>query len=310
MPKRDGKILILDDDPDVLLTAKMILRPFFHEVITERNPARLEHLIQEIHPDLVLLDMNFKSGATSGNEGLFWLRRILAINKEIAVVMNTAYGDIQLAVECMKAGALDFLIKPWEKEKLLVTINNVLEIGQSRKTIKKLDDTRKMFVADLFKGHGRMLGNSPAIESVRRQINKVAATDANVLILGENGTGKELVAREIHALSKRKHENFVSVDLGAITPTLFESELFGHVRGAFTDARESRTGRFEVAHGGTLFLDEIGNISLEAQAKLLTVLQSHMVTRVGDSTPVPVDIRLISATNTPVYTMKNHFGKI
>ncbi len=303
MKKSDGKILIIDDDQDVLFTARMILRPYFREVHTENSPKKLETLLRQVAPDVIILDMNFAPGATSGNEGLFWLRRITGMAPEVPVIMNTAYGGIELAVECMKEGAFDFIVKPWQKEKLISTVGNVLELAESRKKIRRLDDTRKAFADDLARRKGNLVGESPAFQAVIRQIRKVAATDANVLILGENGTGKELVAREIHTLSDRSAESFVPVDLGALSHGLFESELFGHAKGAFTDAREARAGRFEVADKGTLFLDEIGNISLEAQAKLLSVLQNRQVIRVGSTTPVEVDIRLICATNKPVYDM-------
>lgn len=303
MRKSKGKILVIDDDPDVLFTARMILRPYFAEVLTESSPKKLETLLRQESPELIILDMNFVPGATSGNEGLFWLRKIADLNPALPVIMNTAYGGVDLAVECMKEGAYDFLVKPWQKEKLLSTVSNVLELAASRRKIRRLDDTRKTISDDLATRQGDLVGESPAFENMLRLVHKVANTEANVLLLGENGTGKELVAREIHTLSSRKEESFISVDLGAISPGLFESELFGHEKGAFTDARESRAGRFEVADKGTLFLDEIGNISLEAQARLLTVLQNRQVIRVGSAVPVPVDIRLISATNKPVYEM-------
>ncbi len=303
MGKSKEKILIIDDDADVLFTARMILRPHYAEILTEKSPKQLESVLNRESPSLVILDMNFAAGATTGNEGMFWLRKIKEIKPDQPVIMNTAYGDIELAVECMKEGAFDFLIKPWQKEKLLATVRNVLEIASSRKKIRQLDETRRVISGDLARKKGRLIGDSMAMQQVLNQISKVAATDANVLILGENGTGKELVAREIHHQSRRAPESFVPVDLGAIPSTLFESELFGHVKGAFTDARESKAGRFEVADKGSLFLDEIGNISLEGQAKLLSALQNRQVYRLGSSVPVDVDIRLISATNKPLYEM-------
>ena len=303
MKKAYGKILIIDDDKDVLFTARMILRPLFEEIITETSPKKLESLLDRSAPDLIILDMNFAPGATSGNEGLFWLRKIGDIVPEVPVIMNTAYGGIELAVECMKEGAYDFLVKPWQKEKLITTVRNVIELAESRKKISKLDDTRKTLHEDLSRLQGNLVGESPAFRRLLEKINKVAPTDANVLILGENGTGKELVAREIHYQSNRSSESFVTVDLGALSTSVIESELFGHRKGAFTDARESRAGRFELADRGTLFLDEIGNISPESQSKLLTVLQNRQVTRVGDATPIDIDIRLISATNQPIHEM-------
>ncbi|UII19450.1 sigma-54-dependent transcriptional regulator [Fulvivirga ligni] len=303
--KNKATILIIDDDEDVLITARMILRPFYQKVITESSPKNLESVLRKEHIDIIILDMNYKVGATTGNEGLYWLRQIKSIDPEIKVIMNTAYGDIQLAVECMKEGATDFLVKPWEKEKLIATVNTVYQLMNSEKKVVRLKESNKILHSDLTSHLGEMIGESEAIKEVFETIRKVAATDANVLILGENGTGKELVARAIHDLSKRKSEEFVKVDLGSLTGSLFESELFGHVKGAFTDAKTDKSGRFEIASGGSLFLDEIGNISLAHQAKLLSVLQNRQVLRVGSSKPTPIDIRLISATNKDISAMVN-----
>lgn len=297
MIKKTAAILIIDDDEDVLITAKMILRNHFKEILTASSPKQLESLLQKQEVNIIVLDMNFKAGATSGNEGLFWLGRIKSINPQIDVIMNTAYGDIQLAVECMKQGAIDFLVKPWEKEKLLATVNTVYQLQQAEKKVNKLEESRLVLNNDIEKDLGEMIGRSQAIKDVFRTIKKVAQTDANILILGENGTGKELVARAIHKYSNRRNNDFVKVDLGALSGSLFESELFGHVKGAFTDAKSDRAGRIEVADEGTLFLDEIGNITLAHQAKLLTVLQNREVTRVGATKPTRIDVRLISATN-------------
>ena len=305
MTQLKGKVLIIDDDEDVLIAARMILRSHFENVRTEHSPKQLESILATDTPDIIILDMNFKTGATSGNEGLFWLRRIKEIDPEIHVIMNTAYGDIQLAVECMKEGAIDFLVKPWEREKLLSTVKNVFELKQSKKEINRLESTSKLISQDIDSIKGELKGDSAAIQQVFETIRKVATTDANVLILGENGTGKELVARAIHNASKRSNKSFIKVDLGSITESLFESELFGHRKGAFTDAREDRLGRFEVAHGGTLFLDEIGNIPPNLQAKLLSTLQNRVVTKVGDNRQVPIDIRLICATNKPIYDLSS-----
>ncbi len=301
--KSKGSILIVDDDEDVLITARMILRSEFTEILTENSPKKLESLLKSKDVDVVILDMNFKTGATSGNEGLFWLRKIKEINESIMVIMNTAYGDIQLAVECMKKGATDFMVKPWEKEKLLTTVKNIFQLRKSERKIDKLEARQAVLDNDIEKDFGEMIGKSKAMQDVFDTISQVAATDANVLILGENGTGKELAARAIHRLSKRKKMPFIKADLGALSETLFESELFGHKKGAFTDAKENRIGRFEVADGGTLFLDEIGNTSANQQTKLLSVLQSREVTSVGSNKPVAIDIRLVSATNKPIHEL-------
>ncbi|UII26093.1 sigma-54 dependent transcriptional regulator [Fulvivirga maritima] len=301
--KKKATILILDDDDDVLITAKMILRAHYQKIITENSPKSLESLLKKEPIDIIILDMNFKVGATSGNEGLFWLRKIKELTPATLVIMNTAYGDIQLAVECMKEGATDFLVKPWEKEKLLATVNTVYQLALSEKKIERLTETKTVLHQDLSDQMGEMIGSSEAMKKVYDAIKKVAATDANVLILGENGTGKELVARAIHQLSKRKSEAFLKVDLGAISDNLFESELFGHTKGAFTDAKTDKPGRFEIADQGSLFLDEIGNISLAHQAKLLSVLQNRQITRVGANKSTAIDIRLISATNKNINEM-------
>ncbi len=301
--KKKGNILIVDDDEDVLITARMILRGHFEKVQVESSPKKLESMLKAGDIDIIILDMNFKTGATSGNEGLFWLRRIRELDPEVHVIMNTAYGDIQLAVECMKDGATDFLVKPWEQEKLLSTVKNVFELKQSRKEITRLEGASQTLAKDLEKVHGELIGSSPAMQQVFESIGKVAGTDADVLILGENGTGKELVARAIHNSSRRADKPFVKVDLSSLTESLFESEMFGHKKGAFTDAREDRVGRFEVADGGTLFLDEIGNIPMSLQSKLLSVLQNRQFSKVGDHRTIPVDIRLICATNKSIHRM-------
>ena len=298
--KKKATILIIDDDPDVLYTAKAILRRQYETVDTIDNPKKVAKYLEKQSPDVILLDMNFKVGATTGQEGLFWLREILIVQPEAYVVMNTAYGDISLAVECMKEGAIDFLVKPWQKEKLMSTIAAVYELSQSKKQVDRLENTKKTLSEDLGSGYEVIIGNSVAMQPVFEAIRKVAKTDASVLLLGENGTGKELVARAIHKESLRHHNAFIKVDLGAISSTLFESELFGHKKGAFTDAKEDRAGRFEIADKGSIFLDEIGNLDTGLQMKLLTVLQNREVYRVGASKAIAVDIRLISATNSPI----------
>jgi DNA-binding NtrC family response regulator len=248
--------------------------------------------------DIVLLDMNFQAGVNSGNEGLFWMKEILKHDNNISVVMITAYGDVELAVKALREGAIDFILKPWDNEKLLATINAAWKLRTSRKEALLLKNDNQFLKKEIKRGEEKIvLGASPTMINVMNIVRKVAGTDANVLITGENGTGKELVAREIHNLSKRSNELMVGVDMGSITETLFESEMFGHVKGAFTDAKEDRSGKFEIAHKGTLFLDEIGNLSLQSQAKLLSALQNRYIVRVGSNRQIPIDIRLICATN-------------
>lgn len=303
MSKRQGKILIIDDDKDVLYTAKMILKPIYETVITEDTPNRIESLLSKDYYDVILLDMNFKPGATEGNEGLYWLKQIRKINPETNVVLNTAYGDINLAVQAMKEGAIDFLIKPWEKEKLISTVNTIYKLSRSKKEAIKFKSKQEILSKDINKNYEDFIAQSKAMKPVLEMIDKVSTTDANVLILGENGTGKELIARTIHQKSKRHKETFMSVDIGSLTSSLFESELFGSKKGAYTDAKEDKAGRFEVASGGTLFLDEIGNIAEPLQAKLLTVLQNRVITPLGSSLNIPIDIRLITATNKNLHEM-------
>lgn len=288
-----GKILIVDDDMDVLRAARLLLKRHFEQVDFERNPQKIPYLVSNFDYDVILLDMNFTRDLSSGKEGFEWLDRILDIKPESSVVLFTAYGDVEMAVRAIKAGAVDFVLKPWENEKLLATMQAAYNKRQA------LAQKEKPAPAD----SQLITGNSAAMQQVMDTVNRVAATDANILILGENGTGKDMLARHIHQLSQRNKEPLVSVDLGAISETLFESELFGHVKGAFTDAREDRHGRFEEASGGTIFLDEIGNISLPFQAKLLTVLQNRSITRVGSNKAVPVDVRLICATNRNIQQM-------
>lgn len=298
-----GNILIVDDDRDILETARMFLKQEFAGVVVEEDPNRIPALMQEHDFDVILLDMNFKKGVNDGEEGFFWLKRILKDDPQAVVVLITAYGEVDLAVKAMKEGATDFILKPWKNQKLLGTILASIKLRQSRKEVEKLKFTQKKLSDAIDHDYSGFIGNSPAITRVRELIDRVAATDANVLILGENGTGKELVARAIHRQSTRKDNVFISVDLGALTASLFESELFGHVKGAFTDARQDKPGRFELASGGTIFLDEIGNLSLPLQSKLLTVLQHHKVQRVGSTKEIPIDFRLVCATNMPLHDM-------
>lgn len=301
MEKKEGKVLIIDDDQAVLYTAKMVLKQLFTQIKTASHPSEIMPLLDKEHFDVILLDMNFAQGKTSGQEGLFWVKEIRKADPEAQIVVTTAYGAIELAVNAMKEGAVDFLSKPWEKEKLSAIIMSAYEKYHSQKELKKWKDREQALSQDLESSFNEIISASKAMLLVFDTITKVSATDANVLILGENGTGKELVARAIHRASLRKHAPFIKVDLGAVTETLFESELFGHAKGAFTGAVEERAGRFEIASGGTLFLDEIANLSLPLQAKLLTALQSKQIIRVGTNKPMDIDVRLICATNMPVY---------
>jgi len=303
MNKLEAKILIVDDDEDVLLAAKLFLRQHIKVVHTERDPENIPNLVKNESYDVVLLDMNFSREATSGKEGFHWLNVILDIDPAAVVIFITGYGDIELAVQGIKEGATNFLLKPWENRKLLATITANLQVRQSKKELEDLRSKQKMLISDMNQSFSNIIGNSPAMQKVLATVQKVASTDANILILGENGTGKELIARAVHRSSKRKDEVFINVDLGAITESLFESELFGFKKGAFTDAKEDRAGRFEAAHKGTIFLDEIGNLSVALQSKLLSVLQNRTVTRLGTNKPIPIDVRLICATNMPLYQM-------
>lgn len=292
-----GKLLIVDDNLSVLQSLELFLKNKFELVTTLRNPNQITSVMEQDDYDIVLLDMNFTAGINSGNEGLFWLREIVKSNPMMVVILITAYADIELAVTAIKDGATDFIVKPWDNQKLLATLQAGLKLRESRKELSILKNKQLLIKKDIDKQYQMCRGKSEVMRTIYDTIGKVAKTDAGVLITGENGTGKELIAREIHNLSKRKHEVFVSVDLGSITETLFESEMFGHSRGAFTDAKESRTGRFENASGGTLFLDEIGNLPVSLQAKLLSALETRRITPVGSNKIVPVDLRIISATN-------------
>lgn len=294
---------MIDDDEDVLLAAKMLLKKQNHHVIIEKNPNKIPFLLNNDTYDVILLDMNFSKDITSGKEGFHWLGQILEREPNAVVILITAFGDVEMAVKALKQGATDFILKPWQNEKLVATISTAIRLKRSYNQVDKLKKAKEMLEEQISRPFGEIIGQSTAIKEVFALIDKVAKTDANILILGENGTGKELIARAIHQRSLRKDNNFVSVDMGAITETLFESELFGHKKGAFTDAREDRPGRFELATSGTLFLDEIGNLSMALQSKLLSALQSRQITRVGANQPVVVDIRLICATNMPLHKM-------
>lgn len=294
---------MIDDDEDVLLAAKMLLKKYSYHVIIEKNPNKIPFLLNNDTYDVILLDMNFSKDTTSGKEGFDWLRQIKEKDSDAVVIMITAFGDVEMAVRALKEGATDFILKPWQNEKLIATISTAIRLKKSYNEVDKLRKAKQMLEEQISQPFRDIIGQSQAIKDVFSLIDKVAKTDANILILGENGTGKELVARAIHLKSLRKDNSFVAVDMGAITETLFESELFGHKKGAFTDAREDRPGRFELANGGTLFLDEIGNLSMSLQSKLLTALQSRQVTRVGANQAMEVDIRLICATNMPLAQM-------
>ncbi|HMI64904.1 MAG TPA: sigma-54 dependent transcriptional regulator [Cyclobacteriaceae bacterium] len=298
-----GKILIVDDNEDLLKAAKMYLKRHFTQVDIEKNPESIPALLDNEDYDVILLDMNFTKDVSSGSEGYYWLEKILRIDPSSVVVLITAYGDVQMAVKAIKAGATDFVLKPWENEKLLATLFSSMRLRESRDQVETLTIKNHEINEAINEKYSEIIGQGQAMQRIFQTIDRVAHTDANVLILGENGTGKELIARAIHRNSVRQHESFVGVDLGSITETLFESELFGHKKGSFTDAKEDRAGRFELANGGTLFLDEIGNLSMPLQAKLLTVLQNRRVSRVGANKETQVDIRLICATNMPLYDM-------
>ncbi|OGG54328.1 MAG: sigma-54-dependent Fis family transcriptional regulator [Candidatus Handelsmanbacteria bacterium RIFCSPLOWO2_12_FULL_64_10] len=301
MNKKFGRILVVDDNEDILLAARLLLKPHVERVHTEKDPRAIPSLLKDERYDVILLDMNFTQDATSGAEGFHWLSRILETDPSAVVILITAYGDVETAVRAIKEGATDFVLKPWQNEKLLATLSAALSLRESRLEVDHLRSRERQLSADIDRPFHDLIGASAVMQEVFATIQKVAQTDANVLILGENGTGKELVARALHRQSRRAEEVFITVDVGALSETLFESELFGHVKGAFTDAKEDRAGRFEIASGGTLFLDEIGNLPLPLQAKLLTALENRQVTRLGANAPQPIDVRLICATNTPIH---------
>ncbi|MEI6142177.1 MAG: sigma-54 dependent transcriptional regulator [Mariniphaga sp.] len=292
-----GNILIVDDNKSILSALEIFLAPEFQTVTTLTNPNQIPTELRRKDYNIVILDMNFNAGINSGNEGIYWLGRIKETNPEVSVVMITAYGDIELTVKALKLGATDFFLKPWDNNKLLATLKSALQLSWSKKEVFQLKEKEKGLKTEINREQKNIVGSSPQLVQMMNLVQKVAKTDANVLITGENGTGKELIAHEIHRLSARSREVLVSVDMGAITETLFESELFGHVKGAFTDARESRSGKFEIADKGSLFLDEIGNLSFHLQAKLLAAIQNRQIARVGSNQSIPIDIRLICATN-------------
>ena len=296
-----GKILIIDDNEDVLFALNLLLEPYMEKIKVTTQPSRIKHFMETFNPDVILLDMNFCRDAISGNEGFEYLEQILSIDPKAVVVFMTAYADTEKAVRAIKAGATDFISKPWEKEKLLATLSSAIKLSKSNKEINRLREQVSAMgnespISDF-------IGESPAVRKLKDTIYRLSETDANILILGENGTGKDMVARMVKSLSPRAGESFITIDLGSIPEQLFESELFGYEKGAFTDARKSKPGRMEMASGGTLFLDEIGNLSLPMQAKLLTALEKRYITRLGGVEHTPIDIRLISATNSNLQSM-------
>lgn len=292
-----GNILIVDDNKSILSALEILLAPEFQTVTTLPDPNQIPTELRRKDYNLVILDMNFNAGINTGNEGIYWLGRIKEAHPEISVVMITAYGDIELTVKALKMGATDFFLKPWDNNKLLATLKSALQLNWSKKEVSQLKEKEKGLKTEINREQKFIIGSSPQLMQVLNMVRKVAKTDANVLITGENGTGKELIAHEIHRLSERANEVMISVDMGAVSETLFESELFGHVKGAFTDARDNRAGKFEVADKGSLFLDEIGNLPYHLQAKLLAALQNRKISRIGGNQTIPIDIRLICATN-------------
>lgn len=303
MIKTNAKIAVIDDDKDVLLAARLLLKKHFSVVRTCEDPRQILPLMEAETWDVILLDMNFTKDATSGKEGFYWLDQILNADPLAVVILITAYGDVETAVQTIKKGATDFILKPWENERLIATTSTALKLRKSKTKVDRLQKRQRQLSADLDSQFHEMIGKSTSMKNIFSIIKKVAQTEVNVLITGENGTGKELVARALHRQSLRADDVFISVDMGAISETLFESELFGHLKGSFTGAKDSRAGRFEIASGGTLFLDEISNLTLPLQAKLLRVLEERQVFPVGSNKARPVDIRLLCATNGPIYKM-------
>ena len=292
-----GTILIADDKKEILESLKQMLKYDFRTVITIDEPGKIPYMMENHQVDLVLLDMNFSPGVTSGNEGLKWLKAIIEIDPQAVVIPMTAFGDIKLAVRAMQAGGIDFILKPWDPTKLMATVMSAYQLRQSRREVKNLQETRRIMGQDMTSRFDILVGSSSAMEKLKEISSRAASSDASILITGENGTGKELIAREIHQWSARSAFDFISVDMGSLNESLFESEMFGHKKGSFTDANSDRAGRFEIASGGTLFMDEIGNLSMHLQSKLLRVLEEKSITPVGSNVTIPVDTRLISATN-------------
>lgn len=297
MSVKKRKLLIVDDNKNILTALTRLLEMEVDEVHTASNPNLIHSMVRSNDYDAIFLDMNFSASVQSGNEGLFWMKEILKIDPNAIIIPITAYGDVDLAVRAVKEGAADFVVKPWDNDKLLATLNSAYKLRQSKLEVESLKDKQKSLVEKIEKKYSCIIGSSSVMQEIHETIKKVAGTDVDILILGENGTGKELVAREIHRQSIRNQEILISVDMGSLSESLFESEMFGYEKGAFTDAKEMRRGRFEIATDGTLFLDEIGNLSLSMQAKLLSALQNRTFTRIGANTPIDFDTRLICATN-------------
>ena len=297
MNEQNNRILIVDDDEHILLSLRILLEPEFGEVICLQDPNQIPDKLKEFNIDTVLLDMNYSYGETKGKEGIYWLKKALDIDPDINVLLITAYGDLNTAVDALKYGAIDFIVKPWNNEKLVATLNSLLKFSNNKREIKKLKSKQKALITAFESDNPEIIGQSVVMKKLYQLIDKVGQSDANVLIQGENGTGKELIARALHKRSQRSENPFINVDLGALTETLFESEMFGHKKGAFTDAREDRIGRFEAGSGGTIFLDEIANLPFNQQSKLLSVLQNREVFPIGSNNAVKIDVRLICATN-------------
>ena len=298
-----GKLLIIDDNEELLFAFKLYLNTHFSKIDTIKNPNQLLSKLEEEVYDVYMLDMNFKAGINSGNEGLYWLKRIMEFDSNACVVLITAYGDVELAVKAMKEGAVDFVQKSWDENKILSTLLAAYKLRISKLEIRGLKEKQKQINHHINKNSQFVRGKSDAMKEVFRTLDKVAKTEANILLVGENGTGKELIAREIHLLSDRSDQVFVHLDLGALSESLFESELFGYKKGAFTDAKEDRMGRFELASGGTLFLDEIGNVPMHLQTKLLTAIQNKQIVPLGGNLSVDVDVRIVAATNSDLFEM-------
>lgn len=294
-----GTLLVVDDNRSILDALQLLLENYFAQVMTMSSPNGLDTALRKMTPDVILLDMNFTAGVNNGNEGIYWLRHIHELRPDIKVVLFTAYAEIDLAVRAMREGAVDFVVKPWNNERLVASLCNARDLARSQREVKRLQEIRREMTPD----EPMFWGSGPAMMRIREIVEKVAATDANILVTGENGTGKEVLAKEIHRRSLRSNAPMVTVDMGAVSETLFESELFGHVKGAFTDARNDRAGKFEVADGGTLFLDEIGNLPLHLQPKLLSALQNGTIVRVGSNIPIKIDCRLVSATNRNLFSL-------
>ena len=300
MAKAKATILIIDDDEDILLSAKLLLKKHFTTILIRNSPKELNQLLSAEAIDVIILDMNYRIGFNDGKEGMYWLKHIISVRPKMVVILMTAYGEVEAAVDAIKKGAFDFILKPWTNEKFLATIRAGLELSKTKQKVSLLESANEILEDNISQKFGPVIGSSSAMKQIMKVVDKVSKTDANMLILGDNGTGKQHLAREIHRRSSVKNGPFVHVDLGALSENLFESELFGHKKGAFTDAHEDKPGRFELAENGTLFLDEIGNLPFNLQSKLLTVLQDKKVSRLGEGIERPFNARLLFATNAPL----------